>query len=46
MMDGRCATPYEWIASFFEYLEENEYYDYCAGDALFCKCGIDWRDLV
>ena len=43
MKQGRLATPTEYVAAYFEYLEENEFFDYCAGDALFCTCHKDWR---
>ena len=43
MRNDRLAAPYEYAAAYYEYLEDNEFFDYCAGDALFCTCHKDWR---
>lgn len=46
MRNDRTAASIEYAAAYYEYLEENEFFDYCAGDALFCTCRKDWRCVL
>jgi hypothetical protein len=46
MYDDRLTAQQEWTAAYYEYLEDNEFFDYCAGDALFCRHCCDWRDAI
>ena len=46
MRNDRPAASIEYAAAYYEYLEENEFFDYCAGDALFCQRYCNWRDAL
>ena len=46
MRNDRLTASQEYAVAYFEYLEENEFFDYCAGDALFCQRCCNWRDAI
>lgn len=46
MRNDRTAASIEYAAAYYKYLEDNEFFDYCAGDALFCQCRKDWRCVL